>query len=83
MPFKNSGTCLVTIRFPWGELVRFESAVTRLADGSLSWLPDAHCSYEPGLDLILKETDTYVMGWLKGTCDTTVVVSQDERAPIP
>ncbi len=75
----------VAIRYPWGELSITEQVrVTR--DGSGSLLLDGGVvatGLEPSVDCIIQETEGWIMGWLGGTCDTPVVVSCVENAPLP
>lgn len=74
----------VRVRLPWGELASFETAgVVRAEDGSLSWPEGGSVGLSPRLDCILRETDSWVMGWLGGTCDTVAVISIHEDAPLP
>lgn len=73
----------VVVRFPWGERRDYgEATVTREADGTLRWSVAETGGLEPYCDVV-RETDGWIMGWVGGTCDTTVVISTGEDAPEP
>lgn len=75
----------VVVRFPWGELRTYEDVgVIREADGTLHWESGEEAGgLEPFCDMLVQETDRWIMGWMGGTCDTPVVISIDEDAPEP
>jgi hypothetical protein len=73
----------IVVRFPWGE--RFETTsrgVRRDPDGTIRW-EAADFGHEPCLDGVIREGETWVLGWCGGTCDVTVVVSEGAGAPEP
>jgi len=77
-------TYLITIRMPWGDLKRFEAkGLVRAQDGTIAWPPQGCEGLEAYLDCIIDEREEYVLGWLGGSCDATVVVSLDDGAPVP
>ena len=75
----------VVVRFPWGERREYdEIAVTRESDGTLRWQTgEDGGGLEPYCDMVVQETERWIMGWVGGTCDTSVVISLDEDAPEP
>ena len=77
-------TYRVVMRFPWGERRDVgELAVTRDPDGTVRWACEDPGVLEPYCDVV-RETDHWIMGWVGGTCDTTVVISvRGEDAPDP
>ncbi len=83
MKIKTTTRCRVVVRFPWGERRDYgETDVTRDEDGTVRWTVDDPGGLEPYCDVV-RETESWIMGWVGGTCDTTVVISTGEDAPEP
>lgn len=69
---------------PWGELVSFETGeALRADDGSVSWRAGCSLGLEPCLGPVIRETETWIMGWLGGTCDAVAVISEGGEGPEP
>lgn len=74
----------IVVRFPWGDRVEsWNDRVQRSTDGTIRWEPPEAFGPEPRLDVVIREEETWVLGWCGGTCDVTVVISEDEGAPEP
>lgn len=74
----------IAVRLPWGELRRFATTLARREmDGGVVWSADGWEGPEPRLDCVIRECDGWIMGWLGGTCDTVVVLSNSPDAPLP
>lgn len=72
----------LTLKFPWGEVRRFECAeVWREEDGTVRWDAETSSGLEPFLDCAFEETEAWVVGWLGGTCDALAAVSNIEGKP--
>ncbi len=77
-------TYRIVVRFPWGErVVAWSDRVRREPDGAIRWEPPAGFLHEPCLDGVVREEQTWVLGWCGGGCDVTVVISEGEEAPEP
>jgi hypothetical protein len=77
-------TYRIVARFPWGARVAFEcDRVRRDPEGTIRWTGAGEIGLEPCLDGVLRETETWVLGWCGGTCDVTVVIAEGPDAPEP
>ncbi len=66
----------IKVRYPWGEVKRFEcDKVSRMEDGSVTWLSETSVGLEPCVDNVIEENDRFLCGWLGGTCDTTATIA--------
>jgi len=74
----------IVVRFPWGKRVETTcDQVWREVDGSIRWEPPEGFPHEPCLDGVVREEQTWVLGWCGGGCDVTVVISEGAGAPEP
>ncbi|MBI5441350.1 MAG: hypothetical protein HY900_09090 [Deltaproteobacteria bacterium] len=78
-------TYRIVIRFPWG--ARFEArtdCLVRDPGGGLRWSVDEeHWPGATGIDLLLQETDHWILGWVEGYGNVPAVVSDGGDAPEP